>query len=117
MTSIDTAIVTMVADDRAVKTWNRAFSILDSASNEEEMTEHPAPSIKPNPENIIHRGTVMFTAARPSLPTPCPTKTPLMAVTAAILNIPKRVGKNNFENSDKTLSFPKSIAAVLLSIQ
>ena len=75
----------------------------------EAITEQPAPIISPAPMSDISRGTQIFTAAIPSLPTPCPTKIPSMVVTADILNIPNRVGKNSFLNRMETFSFPKSI--------
>ena len=79
---------TIVTNSNACVTFNRADLLLPLDNWIEATTEHPAPTISPIPVKSISKGTQIFTAAIPSLPTPCPTNIPSIAVTADILSIP-----------------------------
>lgn len=56
----------------------------------------------------------MFTAATPSVPTPCPIKTPSIAVTADIAMDPRNVGIRSFLNRVDTFSHSKLIAFLFI---
>ena len=80
----------------------------------EATTDEPAPTISPTPVNSMSRGIQMLMAAMPSLPIPCPTNMPSMAVTADMLNMPNSVGIKYFLNSVNTFTVPKSIASLFI---
>lgn len=79
-------------------------------------TDTPAPLISPTPVKNMSSGMQIFIAAIPSLPIPCPTYAPSMAVTADILSIPRSVGMKIFLNSLNTFTVPRSIASLFMKI-
>lgn len=83
--------VISVAKTRVCVTFIRATRCLPRARWMDATTEHPAPSISATPMSSISTGMQMLIAATPSLPTPCPTKMPSIAVTADMLSIPSSV--------------------------
>ena len=105
---------TIVTNSNACVTFNRADLLLPLDNWIEATTEHPAPTISPIPVKSISKGTQIFTAAIPSLPTPCPTNIPSIAVTADILSIPSNVGTKYFRNNVNTFSVLKSIASLFM---
>ena len=81
----------------------------------EATTDAPTPNISPIPVLSRNSGAVMFTAARASLPRPCPTKIPSVITKMAENTIPSTVGRSNFLNSFGIAIFPKSILSFILS--
>lgn len=86
------------------------------ASRQLDRSDHRTPGTnhKPDSRKSISKGTQIFTAAIPSLPTPCPTNIPSIAVTADILSIPSNVGTKYFRNNVNTFSVLKSIASLFM---
>ncbi len=105
---------TIVTNTKAWVTLIRATFSLPRESWMEATTEQPAPIIRPTPVSSISTGTQKLTAAIPSLPTPCPTKIPSMAVTADMLTMAKSVGKKYLLKRENTLALLKSIASLFI---
>ncbi len=101
--------MTAVTNNIDCVTLKRAYLILPLDNATEATTDPPIPAISPNPVNSIKIGMQMLIAAIPCAPMPCPTNTPSIAVTAHMLNIPAKVGKNNFPNKTEIFSLPKFI--------
>lgn len=76
------------------------------------ITFHLAHYISATSMCSISKGIHMLMAATPSLPTPCPTKIPLIAVIADIQSIPNNVVINYLLNNLNTFTLPKSITSL-----
>ena len=104
----------MVTNKIACVTLRRAAFGFPCDKWMEATTDAPAPTISPIPVNSMSKGMQMLMAAMPSLPIPCPTNIPSMAVTADILNMPNSVGTKYFLKSVNTPAVPKSIASLFI---
>ena len=104
----------MVTKNKACVTLIRAVFCLPRDKCIEATTEQPAPTINPTPVKNINTGIKILIAAMPSLPTPCPTNIPSIAVTADILNMPNKVGMKYLLNKVNTFTVFKSIASLFI---
>ena len=105
---------TIVTNTKAWVTLIRATFSLPRESWMEATTDQPAPIIRPTPVSSISTGTHKLTAAIPSLPTPCPTKIPSMAVTADMLTMAKSVGKKYLLKRENRLAQVDSVSVHIL---